>query len=196
MPGPEKTSERTSKIFGPGALLTPANLITLGRLALAPVFIAMVLSSGPSWPALVLWIVLALSDWADGLLARRQGVTRSGAFLDPLADKVTVLGAMIALVIEHSFWWFPVLIISLRELAISIYRTFVGLKGVSMPARPLAKAKTVVQEVAVGFAVLPPTAKHARWVAVVFLWAAVALTVVSGLQYFKDAYSANRSLRK
>src|SRR3979411_3203406 len=83
--------------YGPGALLTPANAITIVRLALAP----------------GLLVMLVREPWAGapavpGCRARRFGTTRSGAFLDPLADKVLVLGAMFALVAANRFWVLPV----------------------------------------------------------------------------------------
>lgn len=173
--------------FGPSALLTPANAITLARLALTPVLLSSIIETGDAWSTLVLWILLAGSDGIDGWLARKQGTTRSGAFLDPLADKFLVLGAMVCLVGGDVFSWVPVAIIAFREVSMSFYRSYLGRRGVSLPARLSAKVKTVVQEVAVGFALLPPTADHAPWVAEVVLWIALALTVVSGIQYLGDA---------
>ncbi len=85
---------------------------------------------------------LAGTDGIDGWLARRHGTTRSGAFLDPLADKFLVLGAMFALVADHRFSWVPVVIIAVREVAISLYRIVAARHGVSVPARALAKLKT------------------------------------------------------
>ena len=118
----------------------------------------------------------------------RHGTTRSGAFLDPLADKVLVLGAMFALVGRGVFWWLPVAIIAVREVAISLYRTFVGARGVSVPASRLAKVKTVVQQLAVGFALFPPTAVDgATGCGHGLLWIAVVLTVVTGAQYLLRA---------
>ena len=175
-----------SDTYGPSALLTPANAITLARLAVAPVLFSSIVETGDSWSTLALWILLAGSDGIDGWLARKQGTTRSGAFLDPLADKVLVLGAMLVLVVEGFFWWVPVALIAVREIALTIYRSYVGRRGVSIPARRSAKVKTVCQEVAVGFALLPPTAEHAGWIADGVLWVAVALTLVSGVQYLQD----------
>jgi CDP-diacylglycerol--glycerol-3-phosphate 3-phosphatidyltransferase len=172
--------------YGPSALLTPANAITLARLALTPVLLASIVETGDSWSTLGLWILLAGSDGIDGWLARKQGTTRSGAFLDPLADKFLVLGAMVCLVVKGTFWWLPVAIIAARELSMSLYRSYVGRRGVSIPARWSAKVKTVFQEVAVGFALLPVTAEDHDWVATSVLWVAVALTVVSGAQYLQD----------
>jgi CDP-diacylglycerol--glycerol-3-phosphate 3-phosphatidyltransferase len=127
--------------------------------------------------------VLCASDAVDGIIARRHGTTRSGAFLDPLADKVLVLGAMFTLVSNDVFWIVPVAIIAVREFVISIYRTVVGSKGISVPASRMAKHKTLTQQLAVGFALLPLTAVDAKWLWNGFLWLAVVLAVVSGAQY-------------
>ncbi len=174
-----------SGTFGPSALATPANFVTLARLLITPVLLTMIVNGGPTWPALVFWIVLAGTDGLDGYLARRQGTTRSGAFLDPLADKFLVLGAMAALVAKDIFWWLPVTVIAAREIGISLYRTWVGRRGISVPARWWAKVKTVVQEVAVGFALLP-LAEDNPTPANLCLWAGVVLAVVTGAQYLLD----------
>ncbi len=172
--------------FGPSALVTPANGVTLARVAFTPVLLAVVADSGASFPALGMWTVLAATDGLDGYLARRHGTTRSGAFLDPLADKVLVLGAMAVLAAQRTFSWAPVGLIAGREVVMSVYRSAVGRRGVSVPARRSAKLKTVVQEVAVGCALFPPIAEGAPVVAEAALWAAVVLTLVSGAQYIVD----------
>ena len=175
--------------FGPSALLTPANAITIARLLLTPVWLAVVVAQGPSWPSFLLGFVLAATDGVDGYIARRQGTTRSGAFLDPLADKILVVGGLIALVVAGTFWWFPVAIIAARELLISAYRSWMGRRGVSIPARYWAKVKTVTQEVAVGFALFPPTSEI-EWLPKLVLWVAVVITVVTGAQYLLDGRKA------
>jgi len=168
----------------PNALATWANAITVGRLLLSPLMIWLIPDDGAGgWAAFALWFVLCSSDAIDGRIARRHGATRSGAFLDPLADKVLVLGAMFALVSVDVFSIVPVAIIVTRDIAISVYRTLVGAKGVSVPASRLAKYKTLTQQLAVGFAIAPLTALDATWVWLWLLWAAVTLSVVSGAQY-------------
>ena len=179
--------------FGPSALLTPANAVTVIRLLVSPALLLMILRTPSSWAAVSFWIALAVTDGVDGFLARRFGTTRSGAFLDPLADKVLVLGALYALVAAHRFWWVPVALITFRELAISVFRTQLGRQGLAVPARQLAKVKTVVQEVAVGFALLPLTVDHPQ-VATAVLWVAVALTLYTGAQYLIDGRSAATTL--
>ena len=90
---------------------------------------------------------------------------------------------MVALVANGTFWWLPVAVIAVRELGIQAFRSFWGRRGLAVPATQLAKAKTVVQEVAVGFGLLPLTVDDASWIATALLWVALVLTVVSGAQY-------------
>ena len=179
----------------PSAIATWANLVTVARVLIAPLVFWMIPEDpSGSWPAFVLWFVLCSSDGIDGYLARRHGVTTFGTFLDPLADKVLVLGAMFTLVSRDVFWVVPVVIIAAREITISLYRTFVGAKGVSVPATKLAKQKTVMQQLAVGFAILPLTALDATWLWKGLLWLSVALTLISGFQYLWGAQRAKRAL--
>ena len=178
--------------FGPSALATPANAVTVVRLLVTPVLLVIIVNGGPTWAALAFWVLLSGTDGVDGYLARRHGTTASGAFLDPLADKFLVLGAMFALVAKGLFWWLPVGLIAVREVGISVYRSYYGRRGVSIPARQWAKVKTVVQDVAVGFALLPWTTDE-RWIANVWLWAAVVLALVTGAQYLLDGRAAGKA---
>lgn len=172
--------------YGPSALATPANAITIARVLATPLLVALILGENTEWLALVFWIVLASTDGADGFVARRQGTTRSGAFLDPLADKVIVLGALWALESIDRVFWVPVALITVREVVLSLYRSYVGRRGVSVPARALGKAKTVVQIVAVSAALLPVDGTAYEALVALLLWSAVALTLASGAQYLLD----------
>ena len=99
------------------SLASWANAITVGRLVFSPImFLAIPDHKAGSWAAFLLWFVLCASDGVDGWIARRRGPTSAGAFLDPLADKVLVLGAMFTLVAHDVFPLVPVLIIAAREL--------------------------------------------------------------------------------
>jgi CDP-diacylglycerol---glycerol-3-phosphate 3-phosphatidyltransferase len=182
----------TQSTFGPGALATPANAVTLVRLVVTPFLLAAILADGPTWSSFLFWTAMALTDGLDGWIARRQGTTRSGAFLDPLADKFLVLGGLVALAVEDIFSWLPIGLIAFREVVVSLYRSWMGRRGVSIPARWLAKVKTMVQAVAVGVALLPP-AQDLHWVAGSILWAAVALTLVTGAQYLLDGREAREA---
>lgn len=171
--------------FGKSALATPANAVTITRLLISPILLVVIASGGASWPAVAGWILLTSTDGVDGYLARRHGTTNSGAFLDPLADKVLVLGALAALVVRGDLWWVPAVVIGVREIAVSLYRSWLAQRGVSVPARWWAKVKTVWTEVAIGFALLPLTT-DVRWWFTSLIWVAVVLTVVTGAQYFLE----------
>jgi CDP-diacylglycerol---glycerol-3-phosphate 3-phosphatidyltransferase len=166
------------------AFLTPANLLTFGRMAATPVVLVLIAQRKFDFVTLALWGVVCMTDWFDGILARRYGVSKSGAFLDPLADKLLVLGAMVVLVFKREFWIVPVALIAVREIAMSVYRSVVGTKGVSIPARQSAKYKTFVQQICVTFAIMPWVGQHANWIGQVLLWVSVALTLYTGAQYF------------
>jgi CDP-diacylglycerol--glycerol-3-phosphate 3-phosphatidyltransferase len=177
----------------PSAIATWANLVTVARVLIAPLAFWLIPDGqAGSWLAFGLWFVLCSSDGIDGYLARRHGTTTLGAFLDPLADKVLVLGAMFTLVSRDVFWVVPVVVIAARELAISLYRTFVGAKGVSVPASKVAKWKTVTQQLSVGFAIAPLTAVDAKWLWNGLLWLSVVLALVSGAQYMWRAHIGKR----
>ncbi|MXW41822.1 MAG: CDP-alcohol phosphatidyltransferase family protein [Acidimicrobiia bacterium] len=171
-------------------LRLPANLITLGRIVLSPLLFVLILASsdsgGTSWAALVVGWVLGASDYYDGWMARTSGsVSRWGAFLDPLADKVMILGACWCFVFTQRLSWIPVLIITVRELLVSIARTRWARQGLSLPARRSAKLKTLMQGVALTVAVLPPL-ETVDWAVLLAIWLAVAITVYSGWRYFAD----------
>ena len=173
--------------FEPSALATPANAITATRLLATPPVLVLVVHFGVSWVAAAAWVIVASTDFLDGWVARRQGATTSGAFLDPLADKVLVLGALVALAAIGRASWVPVAIVGVREVLVSLYRSAVARNGVSVPARPLAKMKTAAQDLAVGFILLPATGLHDRWIGQTLLWVSVGLALVSGAQYFADS---------
>src|SRR5579863_4678509 len=108
--------------FESSALVTPANAITGVRLLATPVMLLLILDARISWAAVGAWVAVASTDFLDGWVARRQGATTSGAFLDPLADKVLVIGALCALASAGLVSWVPVVLIAGREVVISIYR--------------------------------------------------------------------------
>ena len=173
--------------FESSALATPANAITAIRLLATPVMLVIIVDLKVSWVAAVAWLLVASTDFLDGWVARRQGATTSGAFLDPLADKVLILGALASLAAVGLITWPPVVIIAGREAIISIYRSVVARRGVSVPARSTAKMKTAAQDAAVGFILMPATGLHHLWVGHTILWVSVALALISGAQYLLDA---------
>jgi CDP-diacylglycerol--glycerol-3-phosphate 3-phosphatidyltransferase len=172
----------------------PANLLTITRLVFAPLLFWLVLDAeetrGASWAAFGLGIALASTDFFDGRVARRANVvSRSGAFLDPLADKVVILGSAFCLVAVERYWWVPVTLMAVRELGITAWRARWAREGLSLPARRSAKYKTTVQGVALAAAVLP-TLETADGLVTALLWVAVAWTLVTGVQYIVDGQKA------
>jgi CDP-diacylglycerol--glycerol-3-phosphate 3-phosphatidyltransferase len=187
------TNTEPDKTFGPSAVLTPANAITLVRLLLAPLLFWAIITQGSGWLLFLGWIAITASDSLDGWLARRQGTTRSGAFLDPLADKVLALGGLWAVVIaqwttdganapEVSGWFVPVLLITVREAVISGFRSFWARRGLAVQASNVAKAKTFLQFSSVSLVVWPWTNPY-PWMATTCLWLAVAVAWISAAQY-------------
>ena len=179
----------TERTYGETALLTPANMMTAFRLLVAPVFIYLIVVHRISWWTTLVGFLAAASDYFDGIVARRHGTTTSGAFLDPFADKVIVLGSLYALVISrpHGLVAFiaPSIVVTLREVWMSVYRARASKKGISIPASKLAKWKTFTQDWAIAFCVLPLTAHH-PWLGVATIWLAAVMTVYTGWQYYVD----------
>jgi len=176
------------KRFGQNAVATPANFVTVARILVAIPTLALIRHDGSSWTTVGLWFAITSTDSLDGWLARRDGATRSGAFLDPVADKLIVLGGLAVLADRGVFPWWPVLLIAAREFGISLYRSVAGRRGIVLPAQRLGKYKAFTQFCAVGFVLLPITAADLGLQQAV-LAVAVALTVVSGLQIVRRGYT-------
>jgi CDP-diacylglycerol--glycerol-3-phosphate 3-phosphatidyltransferase len=163
--------------------------LTITRIVAVPFLILFLISSSRvhALIAAAIFILAALTDWLDGLVARRRNeVTTLGTLLDPVADKLLVAAALVSLLqIDKVAAWIVVVIIG-RELAVTGLRAVAAGVGVIVPASQLAKSKTVSQYVAVTLLILEKgfgsSSFHA--VATSVLWAAVALTVVSAIDYF------------
>jgi CDP-diacylglycerol---glycerol-3-phosphate 3-phosphatidyltransferase len=152
---------------------------------LAPALVILVLSGGTlaAYVAAVVFVVGAATDRLDGYLARRfASATRTGAWLDPLADKLFVLAPVVALTAEDRFPLWATLVFVVREAAVSILRAWQGTHGRSMPATSLGQWKTALQMLAILLYLLPLSTSLDP-VKVGVLVAAVALTIWSGLDY-------------
>jgi CDP-diacylglycerol---glycerol-3-phosphate 3-phosphatidyltransferase len=185
-------SEPRAQVLVTRRIRTAANGVTVARLLATPVLVLIVLRATPSWAAVLFWAALAFSDAVDGWLARRRGPSSSGAFLDPLADKFMVLGALVAIAALGKVNWLPVVLLAGREVLITGYRVVVAKHGVSVPARWVGKAKTLVEFVTVGLVLLPVTWTSRLMVSHVALWLAVALAWASAAQYLLDSRAAGR----
>lgn len=136
---------------------TYANIVTLSRFFMAPIFLIFMLAGSGSGTvtALVIFIIAALSDWLDGYLARKYGeVTDHGVFLDPLADKVLTTSAFVALYMLNLMDMWMLVIIVLRDFGTTAMRSIADDKGMTMQTSYIAKVKTFLQMVVIIVAIL------------------------------------------
>lgn len=169
------------------SMLTLPNKITLARIFLVPLVVVFLIRPSPwsSFTAGVIFIIASLTDWLDGHLARsRNQVTTLGKMLDPIADKILVAAGLIPLVaLGRVPAWMAVILLG-REFAVTALR-FVSLyEGLTIPARPLGKSKTVLQVVAISMLIFYYKAAYFHVLGMVFLWAALIISVVSGAEHF------------
>jgi cardiolipin synthase (CMP-forming) len=187
-------------------MLTLPNILTLSRILAVPLLVFLLWK--PSWwdyaITFVLYCLVAITDYFDGYLARAQGtVSRLGIFLDPIADKIMVAAVIVMLVssraarepVIHDLHIVPALVILLREITVSGLREFLAGLAVSVPVSRLAKWKTTLQLVALGALILggavgSPEGPLPYWpwvhdVGLVSLWAAAALTLLTGWDYLR-----------
>ena len=176
-----------------------ANGLTVLRLVLVPFFaLALCQRHGHSgaWQVIAcgIFVIASLTDRIDGDLARRrQLITEFGKLADPIADKALIGTALVGLsVLDRLSWWVTALIL-VREIGVTLLRFWVIRHGV-MPASRGGKVKTTVQAVAIGLLVLPLTGIW-RTGAEVVMWVAVALTLVTGVDYVFRAISLRRAGR-
>lgn len=172
-------------------ILNLPNILTFVRLLLVPVFAFLFPQSQTSdeirWWATAVFGFAALTDFIDGYLARKYKlITNVGKIADPIADKLLIGTALIALSVEHTVsWWFTTIIL-IREIAITLLRFKVINRGV-IPASRGGKAKTISQIVAI-LAYLVPLDGWVDQVALVAMYCAVILTVITGIDYVLRAY--------
>jgi len=175
-----------------------ANIITVIRILLAPVFVWLLLADNGQdgvlrWVAAGLFIVAIATDGIDGSIARRRNlVTNLGILLDPIADKVLIGGALVSLSILGELWWWVTIVILVRELGITALR-FAVLSERVIPASKGGKLKTVMQSVAISLFLTPLWTVVGDWVHIVngvAMGAALVLTVYTGVEYLYRALRA------
>ena len=180
-----------------------ANIITVVRILLAPLFVWLLLVDDGQmgvarWLAAALFVIAIATDSLDGILARsRNLITNVGIILDPIADKVLTLGALVVLSILGELWWWVTIVILVRELGITLFRFAVLSKRV-VPASRGGKLKTIVQAVAIALFLTPLWLFLGDWVHVVnwiAMAAALVLTIVTGVDYLYQAWRQNRAAR-
>ena len=193
------------------SMIALPNALTIMRILLVPVFAIAFVMPGEIWRivAFLIFVIASLSDWLDGFAARKlKAGSDFGRMLDPIADKVLVAVALMMLVAEGDIRQFylttglhsllrlvPALIILSREILVSGLREFLAGTRVSVPVTAIAKLKTAVQMVAIGAMILTPLADtffpglpadSYDAIAYVLLWIAAALTLYTGIIYFKN----------
>ena len=181
-------------------MLTLPNLLTLSRILAVPILVFLLWRPTPLDYAItfVLYCIVGITDYFDGYLARAQGLTsRLGQFLDPIADKIMVAAVIVMLIasrkmsgepIIHGLAIIPALVILLREIFVSGLREYLAPLNVSMPVSKLAKWKTTLQLVSLGALILAGAFPGEDWVyqtGIGTLWAAAALTMVTGYDYLR-----------
>ncbi|HVO17567.1 MAG TPA: CDP-diacylglycerol--glycerol-3-phosphate 3-phosphatidyltransferase [Alphaproteobacteria bacterium] len=176
------------------SLLSLPNVLTLSRVVMIPLLVAAFFLPRPAanWTALAIFAAASITDFFDGYVARRRAqYSDFGRFLDPLADKLLVAAAIVMLAAVHrlpGLVILPAIVILLREFVVSGLREFLAGISIGVPVSRLAKWKTTVQMVALGFLIVgdaAPAAVPAQAIGEVALWVAAALTIVTGYAYLR-----------
>ena len=181
-------------------MLSLPNLLTLSRIFAVPLLVFLLWRPTPVdyLVTYVLYCLVGITDYFDGYLARAQGkISKLGQFLDPIADKIMVAAVLIMLISSRKanpvpeiagLHIIPALVILLREIIVSGLREFLAELRVGIPVSALAKWKTTLQLVALGALILGGGLPAYPWVhdvGLASLWAAAALTLVTGYDYLR-----------
>jgi CDP-diacylglycerol---glycerol-3-phosphate 3-phosphatidyltransferase len=173
------------------------NSLTILRIFFIPLLVVVLLTQQPNinfwglpmnfgvWGVLIL-LAAAATDWADGYFARRRRqITTLGILLDPVADKLLMMGAFVSLVELHLVaGWMAVIIIG-RELTVQGLRIIASTEGFTIPASALGKTKMVLQVLAVCAVMLAANQPRFHWLGILLLWLVVVSAIGSAVQYFK-----------
>ena len=163
------------------------NSLTLLRIFLVPFLVVVLLTKfyGREYVGLAIFLVAAITDFFDGWIARRSNkITRLGALLDPIADKLLMSAAFISLVeLGLAPAWMVVIVIG-REFAVTGLRSIAAQQGVTIPASPLGKSKTISQVIAIALLIMGDQLGHFIMMGKLALWAVMLFALVSGVDYF------------
>lgn len=171
------------------------NILTMSRIAVVPVLIALIWIGTPAlrWVALALYALACLTDYLDGYLARSWNQQSSiGRLFDPIADKLLVGGCILVLcAFDYIESWsvLPAVIILLREILVSGLREYLAELRVGLPVSRLAKWKTMLQMLSLGFLIVGdagPAALPTVLIGEICLWAAALLTLWTGYDYLRS----------
>ena len=172
-----------------------ANILTLSRIGAIPLIAALLFFDQPAlrWIAFALFAIACITDFFDGYIARRMAqVSALGRFLDPIADKLVVAAILMVMTAHGQIrGWvvLPALIILCREILVSGLREYLAELKVRLPVSFLAKWKTTMQMVAMGFLIVGEGAVPSSWavqfIGEALLWVAAALTLLTGYDYLR-----------
>lgn len=176
-------------------LLSLPNILTYGRILAVPLVVFCIVGGHDTarWVALALFVIASITDYLDGYLARIWEQQSSlGRMLDPIADKLLVSATLLALVFERTIGgvaiWAALIILS-REILVSGLREYLAELRVSVPVTRLAKWKTAIQMVAIGFLLAGPAGDahfpYTTTVGLTLLWLAALVTLYTGYDYFR-----------
>jgi CDP-diacylglycerol---glycerol-3-phosphate 3-phosphatidyltransferase len=168
-----------------------ANVLTIARLAIVPVFIVFLFVEGPGWriAALGVFLLASLTDQLDGWLARKYAlITDFGKIADPIADKALIGSALVCLSILGEIPWWVTIVIIAREAGITLLRFMVIRHGV-IPASYGGKVKTVLQILAIALFIVPGIPGLVRWG---LIGLAVLVTLGTGVDYVVRAVRLRR----
>jgi len=181
-------------------MLSIPNILTLSRILAVPILVFLLWRPAPLDYAItfVLYCLVGITDYFDGYLARAwNSISRLGQFLDPIADKIMVAAVLVMLISSRKanpvpeiagLHLIPALVILLREIIVSGLREFLAGLQVSVPVSALSKWKTTLQLVALGALILGGALPEQPWVhlvGIICLWAAAALTLLTGYDYLR-----------
>ena len=170
------------------------NILTLLRILLVPVIVVALLheTANGDLLAAIVFALASVTDAMDGYLARtRNAITTFGKLMDPIADKLLIIAALVALVSLHRLPAWVVMVIIARELTVTVTRMQANQQGVVIASNWWGKAKTIVQVAAI-FCVIVAGTPTPTWVEAL-VYGAVAITIVSGVDYF---FGLRRVLRE
>ncbi len=181
---------------GPGQTWNLPNLLTYGRLAAVPVVVGCLFWSeiaAMRWVALGLFVTAAVTDFLDGYLARVLSQQSAlGQMLDPIADKLLVSAVLMMLVADHTISSYSLgaaVVILCREILVSGMREFLAELKVSVPVSRIAKWKTTMQLVALGFLIAGPAGDsvlpRTTETGLVLFWSSALLTLYTGWDYLR-----------
>jgi CDP-diacylglycerol--glycerol-3-phosphate 3-phosphatidyltransferase len=168
------------------------NVLTIGRLALIPVFVVLMLSAegGHSWPAGIVFGVAGVTDQIDGFLARRWQVESDfGRFADPLADRLMIDAAVILLFVADHMPWAGLVVVVGRDLALMLGYKAIAPQGYDLQVNLIGKTATWLLYLGIGCLIVTHRSTH--WPYWIF-WAGLGLAVVAGVVYAVAAWRAVR----